>query len=359
MTEQLRADALAAGVIYMMKKRALRKTLFTIFFSLWCCVAFADTTTSNLGLTLPTNFGGTDSFGAKLNTNFTTIDTNSVRKCTTTQVIQGDGTCVANAGGGGSGDVEDVWSCTTGSCQSITLENGDTFNVDVDATFTMDDSAKIVWGTGSDVQIFYGGTGQYLEISTLLGASNTVDDAMYVIAADADNDASDDMTANQEIFEIGKGGGDDSEANFVELFAVDEDGDVTIAGSLTVGGSSALFSDLSFCKTFEEVKAADNDLALYIPDVNITLAGGRCQCVGTCTTAADMILFTRQVGTGTEDAVTGTITCEALGTADTEIAFSGGAGQTVAAGDVVFAEVNNTPAPQTDTYILCVNYTVD
>ncbi len=64
---------------------------------------------------------------------------------------------------------------------------------------------------------------------TLAEASADPDYGMWTFAADIDNTG---MTADQEVFEIGKGDVDDSGGNWVELFAVDEDGDLDIAGDI-------------------------------------------------------------------------------------------------------------------------------
>lgn len=59
----------------------------------------------------------------------------------------------------------------------------------------------------------------------------SIDTALYTFTADADQNSVDNMTANQEIFEIGKGSSfDGAGGGWEELFAVDEDGDVTAAG---------------------------------------------------------------------------------------------------------------------------------
>jgi hypothetical protein len=68
----------------------------------------------------------------------------------------------------------------------------------------------------------------------------TIDDAMYTFSADNNNNT---MTADQEIFEIGKGDSNDGNANFNELFSIDEDGDVAIVGALDVSGASASDDD--------------------------------------------------------------------------------------------------------------------
>ena len=93
--------------------------------------------------------------------------------------------------------------------------------------------------------------------------------------------------------------------------------------------------------------------------VAVTLSEGWCQCAGTCTIEADISLETRQVGTAsTVDAVTGTITCEDMATAAAQVSL-GGDGATVDAYDVVRFDVTNGVSPETDTYLLCFDFTED
>jgi hypothetical protein len=70
---------------------------------------------------------------------------------------------------------------------------------------------------------------------------STIDDALYTFAADADQNGVDDMTPDQEIFEVGKGSSFDSAGGgWNELFAIDEEGDVTAAG---VGSLAGVLTD--------------------------------------------------------------------------------------------------------------------
>src|SRR5690606_10184259 len=82
-------------------------------------------------------------------------------------------------------------------------------------------------GSGGDVAIAWNNTDSLISLNTAGTASANTDYGIYTFAADTGNTG---MTANQEIFEIGKGGADDSVANYVELLALDEDGDLTILG---------------------------------------------------------------------------------------------------------------------------------
>ena len=127
------------------------------------------------------------------------------------------------SGGSGSGDIDAVFSCSSGDCSSITVTTGDTLKID--------DDINLVFGADSDWLVTYDEADEdTLTFKTAKSSSTGIDNGMFTIAVDTGNAG---MTANQEVFEIGKGANDDGDANFTELFAVDEDGDVSITGNLT------------------------------------------------------------------------------------------------------------------------------
>ena len=75
----------------------------------------------------------------------------------------------------------------------------------------------------------------FLGINTAkVGTQSDIDVGMVTIAVDTGNSG---CTVNQEIFEVGRGATDDADADFVELFAVDEDGDVSANGNITSLGT--------------------------------------------------------------------------------------------------------------------------
>ncbi len=60
---------------------------------------------------------------------------------------------------------------------------------------------------------------------------------MFTLGVDSNNSG---VTANQTIFEVGKGGQTPSAGNWSSLFDVDAEGDVTVAGTLTVSGNTII-----------------------------------------------------------------------------------------------------------------------
>jgi hypothetical protein len=112
------------------------------------------------------------------------------------------------------------------------------------------------------------------------------------------------------------------------------------------------------CVTVESLAAADDNFGFFSPQDNVTLTKAWCHCqLGTCTTEADVSLEHLEIGSTTVNDVTGAIDCEDTTTGDTATTLSGSTA--VAAFDIVRFDVDNTPSPETDTYTLCVGYTVD
>jgi hypothetical protein len=102
------------------------------------------------------------------------------------------------------------------------------------------DQSALEWGTGVEVTQYYDYDQYLMNFYTTDVNSSNIENAMYAFSIDSGNAGA---LANQEVFEIGKGANCDAYANWVELFAVDEDGDVSIAGDLAVTGgiTSATF----------------------------------------------------------------------------------------------------------------------
>lgn len=101
---------------------------------------------------------------------------------------------------------------------------------------TFIDDQRLRFGSDSDWGLGYEENDEdSLTFSTEKTASTGTDNAMLNIAVDILNQG---CTANQEIFEVGKGGIDDGDENWIELFAVDEDGDVSVGGDITISGGN-------------------------------------------------------------------------------------------------------------------------
>jgi hypothetical protein len=142
-------------------------------------------------------------------------------------------------------------------------------NIDTDGTLTVDGAATFDNGlfvqngttelgdsiaedtiVSGELQFFnqdfgvgYNNSAGLLRFGTDVTNSMTSDeDGLYTFAVDMDNNG---MNADQEVFEIGKNDSYESAplGNWTELFAVDEDGDVAIAGALDVSGASASDDD--------------------------------------------------------------------------------------------------------------------
>lgn len=95
------------------------------------------------------------------------------------------------------------------------------------------DDNYLLFGSDDDWYMGYDATNALANIYTNAGASANTDYGMVTIAIDADNSG---VTTNQELFEIGYGGSDDSSVNWVERFALDKEGDLVIGGTFTPAG---------------------------------------------------------------------------------------------------------------------------
>lgn len=139
---------------------------------------------------------------------------------------------------------------------TLTVDGNATFDGDVLPANVGDEnlgSSTAEWNTlylssGSASGLQIGDTGEYsfthrssADVWTFetrnTESPTSIDNALYTFTADADQDGVDNMTADQEIFEIGKGSSFESAGGgWNELFAIDEDGDVTAAGDGTLSG---------------------------------------------------------------------------------------------------------------------------
>ena len=115
------------------------------------------------------------------------------------------------------------------------------------------DNDSIQFGADQDYQNLFNPTDSILTFTTGSGTSGDTDYGLFTFAVEADNGTA---TANQEVFEVGRQGVDDSDANFVELFAIDEDGDTSITGDLTITGGN-ITSALTLDSTLNVTGTAD------------------------------------------------------------------------------------------------------
>lgn len=147
--------------------------------------------------------------------------------CAASEILARDGgdtqwECTA----AGAGDITDIFDCASGDCNEVTVETGDFLRFDDDVTLR--------FGNADEYTIDYNnGTEDVLQFSTAEVESVTTESGMYTYSVDSGNSG---MTADQEVFEIGKGGANDDDGNFVELWAIDEDGDMSNIGTATTTG---------------------------------------------------------------------------------------------------------------------------
>ncbi len=137
------------------------------------------------------------------------------------------------------------------------------------------DEKGVIWGTDSNIRSFYNETDDIWNMNTAATASQNVDYGIYTIAVDTGNSG---MTANQEVFEIGKGGVDDSDGNYVELLRLDEDGDLHVRGRIVAAdGIRAVpgeFATITLAKAAASAgDIIDVEAGTYNEAVNINVAG--------------------------------------------------------------------------------------
>jgi hypothetical protein len=113
------------------------------------------------------------------------------------------------------------------------------------------------------------------------------------------------------------------------------------------------------CTTILEVSDADQGKTFASFSTPITLGMGWAYCLGTCTTPAEFTLDIVEIGEAGPPivAVGGTIEAGELTDGWNPTGFT--SNNSVPAGDLVLFNVANTPAPETDEYLLCVEYTED
>ena len=137
--------------------------------------------------------------------------------------------------GGAAGDTGDIQYNNLDSLAAITDINSDGTGL------TFEDSGLLMFGTANDWLMEWDDADNVmLKLRTAAtSAGNPQDDeiGMFTIAADTNNSP---INTDQEVFEVGKGGEDDDDTYYTELFAVDAEGDTTIAGNLNAVGASSI-----------------------------------------------------------------------------------------------------------------------
>jgi hypothetical protein len=144
------------------------------------------------------------------------------------------------------------------------------------------DDIPLVFGFDGDFGKQYDSTSLTLRQATPTTASENIEYGMYSFSTDAGNSG---MTADQEVFEIGKGAGSPASGNWQELFAVDEDGDVSMEGTTLTGGqmltmTSGNGSPLSLIAGLNGLDGGENislvaQNVLLTADGNLFLPGGK------------------------------------------------------------------------------------
>jgi len=135
----------------------------------------------------------------------------------------------------------------------------------------LEDATAIKSGSDSDwVLLSYDEANDDVLLNTTakVGSQN-IDYGMYQIATDTGNAS---MTADQEIFEIGKGAARAGQVGWSELLALDEDGDLGIAGAFAPLGGIALNDDiqlnqgtgLDYGQLYETADANALEMVYYI-----------------------------------------------------------------------------------------------
>jgi len=130
--------------------------------------------------------------------------------------------------------------------QSVTLTSSAT-GLEANLDIGLPDGEGIEFGTSNDVKASWDGTNQDFTITTADYGTATTDNAMVQIVVDSGANG---MTSDKEVFEVLRGS--------TELLALDEDGDLSVAGVITPAPST----DPYFI--FNEANAGDTDYWLAV-----------------------------------------------------------------------------------------------
>jgi hypothetical protein len=145
------------------------------------------------------------------------------------------------------------------------------FTILAGSNVILEDATAIKSGSDSDwiLSSYDEANDDVLLDTTAKVASQNIDYGMYQVVTDTGNAS---MTANQEIFEIGKGAARAGQPNWVELLALDEDGDLGIAGVFAPAGGITLNDDvplnqgtgLDYGQLYETADANALEMVYYI-----------------------------------------------------------------------------------------------
>jgi hypothetical protein len=233
--------------------------------------------------------------------------------------------CIAGAGSPGGSDTE------------IQYNNGGAFGgitsiVWDDTNLELANDQGLAFGTDTDYLVnFDDSVDDQLLITTNLTAAVDVGDPMIQILIDADTANGTGITADQDVFGVAKG----TQGSNTDLFVVDEDGDVTIAGACAITGALSAASytgDITLSSgetitntTNSEIKFLENtgseDL-IFDMDAGTNTVGLKSGS-GVDTIAMGTVDDLSGVGTIAFDAEDSTISLAADGTDDLTLAVTG------------------------------------
>jgi len=112
------------------------------------------------------------------------------------------------------------------------------------------------------------------------------------------------------------------------------------------------------CIPMQHMTALNTNVIFGSVGYATTVVKAWCKCQGTCTTAAEISFETAgSVDMTTSDALTCALLAETVEEGDGLETFTGD--NTLAAYETLLFDVDNTPAPTTDNYEICVEYTID
>jgi hypothetical protein len=137
----------------------------------------------------------------------------------------------------------------------------------------------------------------------------------------------------------------------------DIDGDLNVDGNLTVDGTCTgpSCAAQTACQVIPAVTSADDNMLFMALNRAVTITSVWCNYNGSAPSTA--ATFTLEDGSGNAMTITDTNpVCAGPGTAATPKAVT--AANSLTAREVLRFDVTNTPNPATDTYMLCVSFTV-
>jgi hypothetical protein len=142
-------------------------------------------------------------------------------------------------------------------------------------------------------------------------------------------------------------------AGYVRIYAQGAAGS-EIPKFRTSAGTLAIPTTLTHCFVKASLADADDNYDFFMAPYQVTVTGIGCYCKGTCTTTALLSLEDRNANAMT---ITGTNPTCAKTTGNATFAAVT-AGNVLVAGEGVRFDVAPTPSPETDTYTICIKYTV-